>query len=321
MSAEIIAGIFDRFSVNLSLNDVAAATDVASLCDLISSQLNGNGSPCDNGSISNPGSAENKRWQTTVIQILSSALELDTADIDLGSRLEDLRADSLVAPEIISNLKEALGVDISLEDFAGTVDVMSLCELIGDALRYMANGSSSSTRFADTPCSDIDPASGQKSTIKSKGKTNPETTPTPTPELPLPTATSMLLNQGTPSQTSSPTRNLFLIPGGPGHGRVYNHLGHILSQIPQPNSICIYALTSPFTAFNLLSAGPDSPNNTIPTVEDLAASYTAEIKRRQPHGPYRVGGYSFGGIVSFEVVRQFLEAGDEVEKLVLLDTL
>jgi thioesterase domain-containing protein len=52
----------------------------------------------------------------------------------------------------------------------------------------------------------------------------------------------------------------------------------------------------------------------------MAASFVAEIKRQQPQGQYLLGGYSFGGLMAFEVARQLIEAGDEVEKLVLLDT-
>ncbi|KAL2802296.1 hypothetical protein BJX63DRAFT_438018 [Aspergillus granulosus] len=55
-------------------------------------------------------------------------------------------------------------------------------------------------------------------------------------------------------------------------------------------------------------------------VEEMAAIYTVEIKRGQLEGPYLLGWFSFGGIVAFEAARQLLEAGEEVEKLVLLDS-
>lgn len=124
-------------------------------------------------------------------------------------------------------------------------------------------------------------------------------------------ATSMLLYRGPPS--SSRVRNLFLAPDGAGYGTVFNHLGQVLAQISP--GICVYALNSPFMTVKP-SFGPEQHP---PSVEEMAASYTAEIKRRQPQGPYLIGGYSFGGIVVYEAVRQLLEAGDEVEKLVLLD--
>ena len=57
-----------------------------------------------------------------------------------------------------------------------------------------------------------------------------------------------------------------------------------------------------------------------PRVEDLAASYLAEVRTVQPVGPYFLGGLSFGGIVAFEMAQQLSAAGEEVALLVLFDT-
>jgi thioesterase domain-containing protein len=40
----------------------------------------------------------------------------------------------------------------------------------------------------------------------------------------------------------------------------------------------------------------------------------------QPHGPYRLGGYSFGGNVAFEMAVQLQAAGEQVEPVLMLDT-
>jgi non-ribosomal peptide synthase protein (TIGR01720 family) len=52
----------------------------------------------------------------------------------------------------------------------------------------------------------------------------------------------------------------------------------------------------------------------------LAARHVAEIQRVQPAGPYVVGGYSFGGVVAFEIARQLRARKEEVALLVLLET-
>jgi amino acid adenylation domain-containing protein len=57
------------------------------------------------------------------------------------------------------------------------------------------------------------------------------------------------------------------------------------------------------------------------SVEGMAAEYLTEIKRRQPQGPYYLCGYSFGGLVAFEVARRLRESGDEIGLLGLFDTL
>src|SRR5205807_1503105 len=56
------------------------------------------------------------------------------------------------------------------------------------------------------------------------------------------------------------------------------------------------------------------------SVESMAEYYWQEIRKVQPCGPYLVGGYSFGGLVAYEMARQIQEAGDGVALLVLFDT-
>ncbi len=57
------------------------------------------------------------------------------------------------------------------------------------------------------------------------------------------------------------------------------------------------------------------------TVGAMARTYLRAIKERQPEGPYYLCGYSFGGLVAFEIARQMTLAGDEVGLVGLFDTL
>jgi len=57
------------------------------------------------------------------------------------------------------------------------------------------------------------------------------------------------------------------------------------------------------------------------TVEAMAAEYLREVKARQPDGPYNLCGYSFGGLVAFEMARRLRESGDEVALVGLFDTM
>lgn len=56
------------------------------------------------------------------------------------------------------------------------------------------------------------------------------------------------------------------------------------------------------------------------SVEEMAAFYIKEIKDFQPHGPYYIGGSSFGGLAAFEIAQQLRKQGDEIAMLALLDT-
>lgn len=56
------------------------------------------------------------------------------------------------------------------------------------------------------------------------------------------------------------------------------------------------------------------------TVEAMAADYLQAIREVQPQGPYKLGGWSFGGLVAYEMAQQLTAAGEAVELLCLLDT-
>ncbi len=58
-----------------------------------------------------------------------------------------------------------------------------------------------------------------------------------------------------------------------------------------------------------------------PDVPELAAYYVDEVRKVQPHGPYLLGGYSFGGTVAFEMTRQLEAGGEDVRRLIMFDAL
>ncbi len=55
-------------------------------------------------------------------------------------------------------------------------------------------------------------------------------------------------------------------------------------------------------------------------VEDMAAHYVELIRAQQPYGPYLIGGWSFGGVVAFEVAQRLQEQGQPVGLVALLDS-
>lgn len=56
-------------------------------------------------------------------------------------------------------------------------------------------------------------------------------------------------------------------------------------------------------------------------LEEMAAQYVKAVRQNQPEGPYLLGGYSFGGIVAYEMARQILRDGGQVSDLILIDSL
>jgi|GEM_PF-1329256 len=56
------------------------------------------------------------------------------------------------------------------------------------------------------------------------------------------------------------------------------------------------------------------------SIEAMASEFIAALRSFQPKGPYRLGGYSVGGIIAFEMAQQLQRAGDDVELLFLIET-
>jgi thioesterase domain-containing protein len=54
-------------------------------------------------------------------------------------------------------------------------------------------------------------------------------------------------------------------------------------------------------------------------IEEIAASYVADLRRFQPEGPYHLGGYCFGGNVAYEMARQLRQQNQEVGLLLLMN--
>jgi amino acid adenylation domain-containing protein len=72
--------------------------------------------------------------------------------------------------------------------------------------------------------------------------------------------------------------------------------------------------------YGLQAKGLDGIEEPSESVEEMAAHYVAAITAANPTGPYALAGYSFGGIVAFEMARQLMAAGKQVKFLGMFDT-
>lgn len=72
--------------------------------------------------------------------------------------------------------------------------------------------------------------------------------------------------------------------------------------------------------YGIQAEGLDGVNKPFNSIEKMAEKYICEIKKVQSVGPYYIGGWCMGGIVAYEVGRQLLEAGDEIGKLVIINS-
>ncbi|OHV53272.1 non-ribosomal peptide synthetase [Photorhabdus temperata] len=97
---------------------------------------------------------------------------------------------------------------------------------------------------------------------------------------------------------------LFFVPSGMGD---YSYVFGLARQIQ--SGYPIYAL--PWSSTN------ESP---MSTMEEQAARMIGLMKAVQPKGPYRVGGYSSGGILAYAIAERLLHTGERVNFLGLIDT-
>ncbi|HTE24871.1 non-ribosomal peptide synthetase [Flavitalea sp.] len=72
--------------------------------------------------------------------------------------------------------------------------------------------------------------------------------------------------------------------------------------------------------YGLQARGLDGNAPIVETIEELASNYISEILVNNPDGPYALAGYSFGGLVAFEMARQLKAMNKEVKALIIFDT-
>ena len=99
---------------------------------------------------------------------------------------------------------------------------------------------------------------------------------------------------------------LFLIHSTPGdilgYGNLIYHLG--------PDQPC----------YGFQSLGLYKPEQAHTSIEEMAAYYVRLLLAFRPEGPYILGGWCYGGVVSLEMARQLLDRGHNVSLLALIDT-
>jgi amino acid adenylation domain-containing protein len=72
--------------------------------------------------------------------------------------------------------------------------------------------------------------------------------------------------------------------------------------------------------YGLQPLGLDGKSAPLNRIEAIAAYYIQAIESLQPNDPYFLGGWSFGGLVAFEMAQQLTQAGKQVALLAILDT-
>ncbi len=100
-------------------------------------------------------------------------------------------------------------------------------------------------------------------------------------------------------------RKLFLVHDGEGETLLYLNLARRM-----PDDLGVFAMEPRSIARVPLAHT---------TIEDMAAFHVEEMRKRQPHGPYLLGGLCAGGVIAYEMAVQLVRAGESVDLLALLE--
>ncbi|MBY0481511.1 MAG: amino acid adenylation domain-containing protein [Chitinophagaceae bacterium] len=72
--------------------------------------------------------------------------------------------------------------------------------------------------------------------------------------------------------------------------------------------------------YGLQALGLNGIDKPLDNMEEIARFYISEIVEQNPTGPYLITGYSFGGYIAFEIVKQLKAMGKDVRMLAMIDT-
>ncbi len=72
--------------------------------------------------------------------------------------------------------------------------------------------------------------------------------------------------------------------------------------------------------YGIVHQGEDGKPIRWKSVEEMATNFLAEVRATLPKGPYVLCGYSFGGLVAYEMAQQLRAKGESVPVLALFDT-
>ena len=101
-------------------------------------------------------------------------------------------------------------------------------------------------------------------------------------------------------------RALFLVHDGDGETLLYLNLARCM-----PDDIAVFGIEP-----RRLKQVPLAHA----TIEDMAAFYIEQVRKKQPCGPYLLGGMCAGGVIAYEMASQLVRSGESVNVVVLLDS-
>ncbi|KAL4784871.1 beta-ketoacyl synthase [Aspergillus varians] len=227
----------------------------------------------------------------TALKIVSEESGVALDELTNDTVFAEIGIDSLSSMVITSRFREDLGLtlDSSFNLFEEVPTVALLQQSFGG--RSASTTGSSGSSKDDESSSSISSAPDEEDDVAAFVHNRvPECRPT----------TSVIL-QGLPRMAR---QILFMLPDGGGSASSYITIPRLESDVAVVGLNCPYAR---------------DPENMNCTHQAMIQSFCNEIKRRQPLGPYHVGGWSSGGAFAYVTAEALVNMGDEVHSIIIID--
>lgn len=248
-----------------------------------------------------PTSAPLTATETTLIEIWQDLLRLKP--VQIHDNFFELGGHSLLATQMTSRVRDAFGLELPLKSVFAAPTIAGLAPIL-DAQR------DAPSTPPVPPLVRLDRKAYRRP--RSQGSNSP-TQPFPVPAAPLP-------DDALPMEPSVTTTRSPLVPLSLGGSKPPFFCVHPMFGVVFPYLELAQHLGDDRSFYGLQPLGLDGKSAPLNRMEAIAAYYIQAIQTLQPHGPYFLGGWSFGGLVAFEMAQQLTQAGESVAFLALLDT-
>ena len=234
---------------------------------------------------------------TTAIEIIAAETGVAAEDFTDETDFVDMGIDSLCSIVISSRFREELDLDLDPE-FSLFVEIPN----VGKLKEFLAEyGAPSSEPSSDT---DYDAGNSSPDDDSSQTSDGEHSEANEKPDLgltPFCRPTTSVILQGMPTTAK---KTLFMLPDGGGSASSYMTIPRLAKDVAMVGLNCPYAR---------------DPENMNCTHTAMIESFVNEIRRRQPEGPYHLGGWSSGGAFAYVTAEALVNQGDEVDSLVIID--